>query len=184
MPRAPRARSPQTAKPGQRVRTPRGYCLACPGGSNQSKSKLARIRSRGGWRAQASEASFLPTEPGPTRTIPRSSPPGTVSPRAGFTGPDLQLCLQRGGPEWPRCQRRLLRVHRAARERLVERGSASQTLAGRSMGGRMGTYLAADGMPVDSAGPLWISAASAGAAGQAPGRSSPGDYCPDALLSG
>ncbi|HUO46536.1 MAG TPA: alpha/beta fold hydrolase [Acidimicrobiia bacterium] len=49
------------------------------------------------------------------------------------------------GKRRPDRQETLLEVHRAARDLLAERAGGPVVLAGRSMGGRMGTYLAAAG---------------------------------------
>lgn len=52
------------------------------------------------------------------------------------------------GSKRPDARRRLLECHRAAADSLAGRAQGL-ILAGRSMGGRMGTYLAADGYPAD-----------------------------------
>ncbi len=52
------------------------------------------------------------------------------------------------GRRWPDPTRRLLACHRAVSEWVRNKTAQTPVLAGRSMGGRMGTYLAADGDPV------------------------------------
>ena len=52
------------------------------------------------------------------------------------------------GRRWPDPTHRLLACHRAVSEWVKSQTPRTPVLAGRSMGGRMGTYLAADGYPV------------------------------------
>ena len=68
----------------------------------------------------------------------------------GFTVLTFNYAYSEAGRSAPDSKERLLRVHLAALQRLADKAPAAQTLAGRSMGGRMGTYLAADGVKVDS----------------------------------
>ena len=52
------------------------------------------------------------------------------------------------GRRWPDPLQRLLDCHRAVAARVMDETGTVPVLAGRSMGGRMGTYLAAEGDPV------------------------------------
>jgi predicted alpha/beta-hydrolase family hydrolase len=66
---------------------------------------------------------------------------------AGLTVLTFNYLYTEGDRKRPDSQPLLLSVHRAARDRLVAEVGGPVVLAGRSMGGRMGTYLAAAGEP-------------------------------------
>lgn len=70
--------------------------------------------------------------------------------KGGFTVLTFNYAYSEAGRSTPDSQPRLLALHRAAWERLAEQAPEGQTLAGRSMGGRMGTYLAAEGLAIEA----------------------------------
>ena len=67
--------------------------------------------------------------------------------RAGLTVLTFNYLYTDAGRKGPDSQPRLLSAHRAARDYLASEVGGPVVLAGRSMGGRMGTYLAAAGEP-------------------------------------
>lgn len=67
--------------------------------------------------------------------------------RAGLTVLTFNYLYTEAGRRGPDSQPRLLIAHRAARDFLASEVGGPVVLAGRSMGGRMGTYLAAAGEP-------------------------------------
>ena len=67
--------------------------------------------------------------------------------RAGLTVLTFNYLYMEAGRKGPDSQPLLLVAHRAARDFLASRVEGPVVLAGRSMGGRMGTYLAAAGEP-------------------------------------
>lgn len=66
---------------------------------------------------------------------------------AGLTVMTFEYAYRAAGRPFPDPPARLLAVHRAAMERLRRISGAEPVLAGRSMGGRMSTMLAAEGGP-------------------------------------
>ncbi len=66
---------------------------------------------------------------------------------AGLTVLTFNYLYTQGGRKSPDAQPVLLNAHRAARDFLAAAVGSPVVLAGRSMGGRMGTYLAAAGEP-------------------------------------
>ena len=66
---------------------------------------------------------------------------------AGLSVLTFNYLYSDAGRKAPDAQPRLLEVHRAARDFLAAEVGGPVVLAGRSMGGRMGTYLAAAGEP-------------------------------------
>ena len=66
---------------------------------------------------------------------------------AGLTVLTFNYHYSEAGKRGPDSQPLLLSAHRAARDRLAHEVGGAVFLAGRSMGGRMGTYLAAAGEP-------------------------------------
>lgn len=66
---------------------------------------------------------------------------------AGLTVLTFNYLYTEAGRKRPDPQPQLLNAHRAARDYLVGEVGGPVVLAGRSMGGRMGTYLAAAGEP-------------------------------------
>ena len=67
--------------------------------------------------------------------------------KAGLTVLTFNYLYSEAGRKSPDAQPLLLGAHRAARDHLEAEVGGSVVLAGRSMGGRMGTYLAAAGEP-------------------------------------
>lgn len=67
--------------------------------------------------------------------------------REGLSVLTFNYAYTEAGRKRPDQQPVLLEVHRAARDRLSDMAGGEVVLAGRSMGGRMGTYLAAAGEP-------------------------------------
>ena len=86
--------------------------------------------------------------PEPTRTIQRSSGHATALAAEGLTVLTFNYPYAEAGKSRPDSKERLLECHRAALASLAERIGNGVVLAGRSMGGRMGTYLAAEGAAV------------------------------------
>ena len=68
--------------------------------------------------------------------------------RAGLSVLTFNYPYSEAGRKSPDAQALLLNAHRAARDFLADETGGPVVMAGRSMGGRMGTYLAAAGEPV------------------------------------